>query len=55
MSQEETTKYSDSQAPVPSAQVARQAKPLGDIRYMLIFSVGMAIIAGVVIWLLLFG
>jgi hypothetical protein len=55
MSQEETTKYSDSQAPVLSAQDARQAKPLGHIRYVLIFSVGMAVIAGVVLWLLFFG
>ena len=55
MSQEETTRYRDTEAPVLSAQDARQAKALGHVRYVLIFSVGMAVIAGVVIWLLFFG
>jgi hypothetical protein len=55
---QETTKYRSADAPVLSAQDARQGKSLGHIRYVLIFSVGIAAIAaiaGVVIWLAFFG
>lgn len=41
-------------APVLKAQDARQAAPLGHIRYVLAISIGAAAIAGAVIWLAFF-
>ena len=38
-----------------SAQDARQGKELGVMRYVLEISLGLAVIAGVVIWLAFFG
>lgn len=37
-----------------SPERARQAKPLGHVRYVLAISLGSAVIAGVVIWLAFF-
>ena len=39
---------------VISAQRVRQAAPLGVMRYVLTISVGLAVLAGVVIWLAFF-
>lgn len=44
----------ETSAPVTSAREARQAVPLGVMRYVLAVSVGLAVIAGVVIWLAFF-
>ena len=38
-----------------SAQDARQGKELGVMRYVLEISLGLAVVAGVVIWLVFFG
>jgi hypothetical protein len=35
---------------VVSAQEARQGKPLGVMRYVLVISVGLAVIAGVIVY-----
>jgi len=37
-----------------SAEQVRQAVPLGTVRYVLMGSVGLAVLAGIVIWLLFF-
>jgi hypothetical protein len=41
-------------APVLRARDARQAAPLGHVRYVLAISVGAAAVAGAVIWLAFF-
>jgi hypothetical protein len=45
----------DDHAPVLSAQEARQGKELGSVRWVLHLSLGLAVLAGVVLWLIYFG
>jgi hypothetical protein len=44
----------DAHAPVLAPQRARQAAPLGHVRYVLAFSLGAAVIAGAIIWIAFF-
>ena len=37
-------------APVETAEQARQAVPLGSVRYVLAISIGLAVLAGLIIW-----
>jgi hypothetical protein len=42
-------------APVLDAQQARQGNELGSVRWVLHISLGLAVLAGVVLWLIYFG
>jgi hypothetical protein len=42
-------------APVLNAQDARQGKELGSVRWVLHISLALAVVAGVVLWLIYFG
>ena len=45
----------DEHAPVVNTQDARQGKELGSVRWVLHISLGLAVLAGVVLWLIYFG